>query len=234
MAIQRAILWLILLTRFVLVVAYPASGPLVTTVRQGIGRQWRSTPVATETVFLPLVLQASVPLPWTEPSPAFLIIGGEEQISGIGNYCWKDLGTGLPRCVDIFVIRTTQEPLLAHSPFTAYFRLAIQEPPDSLSLIVFRVTERDEVKSEDEWRWWRLEKEGELYLLPGRIEPDIELSLMPGLYVLNLFASWQQFGDVEYGFLVEVRSQTFLPLIRGRRMSGSEPPCVLCAHVLKL
>ena len=34
--------------------------------------------------------------------------------------------------------------------------------------------------------------------------PEADLDLEPGLYVLNLFVSWQNFGDASYGFLVQV------------------------------
>ena len=40
-----------------------------------------------------------------------------------------------------------------------------------------------------------------------------ELSLEPGLYLLNVFVQWQEFGDASYGFLVEVPPA-----------QGAEPP----------
>jgi len=33
---------------------------------------------------------------------------------------------------------------------------------------------------------------------------DINLSLDPGLYILNIFVNWEEKGDVLYGFLVQV------------------------------
>ena len=33
---------------------------------------------------------------------------------------------------------------------------------------------------------------------------EVELTLEPGLHLLNYFANWEEFGDVTYSFLVEV------------------------------
>ena len=40
--------------------------------------------------------------------------------------------------------------------------------------------------------------------LPLEPPHELALSLAPGLYALSIFAQWQDFGDVNYGFLVEV------------------------------
>ena len=45
---------------------------------------------------------------------------------------------------------------------------------------------------------------GNWYKLPSEREPDINLSLEPGLYVLNVGAKWNDIGSVTYGFLVQV------------------------------
>ncbi len=139
-----------------------------------------------------------------EPPPAILEINGKEQISGIGSYCWS--GTWKALCADMIGIPTAQEPLIACPTFTANLRLPIQEPPSELQLDVIQVTEQDEINlSARGWRWWRT-NEGGRFTLPLEREPDIELSLEPGLYVLSIYAWWKEEGSASYGFLVEVRA----------------------------
>ncbi|MDJ1423171.1 MAG: hypothetical protein M5U10_14810 [Candidatus Methanoperedens sp.] len=140
-----------------------------------------------------------------EPPPAILKIDGKEQISGIGSYCWK--GTWNALCVDMIGIPTVQEPLIASSPFTAHLRLPLQEPPSELQFNIIQVTEQDELNlSARDWRWWNIwELQGKRLTPPLERESDIELSLEPGLYVLNIEA-WLEKGSVSYGFLVEVQS----------------------------
>ncbi len=140
-----------------------------------------------------------------EPPPAILKIDGKEQISGIGSYCWRENWKAL--CVDMIGISTTQEPLIASSPFTANLRLPIQEPPSELQLDVIQVTEQDELNlSARGWRWWNTwDLQGKRFTLPLERESDIELSLEPGLYVLSIEA-WLAKGSANYGFLVEVRA----------------------------
>jgi hypothetical protein len=77
--------------------------------------------------------------------------------------------------------------------------------PDELLLEIIPVTDKDEFEEWPAgWRGWTV-KEGERYGLPPEREPSIELSLQPGLYVLNLLGRWQAWGDASYGFLVEVQ-----------------------------
>ena len=139
-----------------------------------------------------------------EPPPAILKIDGKEQISGIGSYCWE--GTWKALCADMIGIPTAQEPLTASSSFTAHLYLPLQEPPDELQFNVVQVTEKDELNfSARGWRWWRI-NEGGRFTLPLENEPDIELSLKPGLYVLSIYAWWKEEGSADYGFFVEVRT----------------------------
>jgi hypothetical protein len=53
------------------------------------------------------------------------------------------------------------------------------------------------------YRWWQPQP-GESMDLQAENLPEAELDLEPGLYVLNLFVAWQNFGDASYGFLVQV------------------------------
>jgi hypothetical protein len=160
-----------------------------------------------------------------EPPPAILEIGGQEQVSGIGSYCWtqpKGEGTGVAICADMVGLPTPEEPLLVSIPFTATFRLAPEETPDELLLEVISVTDKDEFEEwPSGWRGWPF-KEGERHSLPLEREPSIELSLEPGLYVLNLMGWWQAWGDASYGFLVEVQSP---PLV----LTVDESPIIAAA-----
>jgi hypothetical protein len=141
-----------------------------------------------------------------EPPPAILKIGGKEQISGIGSYCWS--GTWKALCADMIGIPTAQEPLIASPTFTAHLRLPLQEPPYELQLNVVRVKDEDELNfSGRGWRWWDARNvEEKNFTLPFEPEKDIELSLEPGLYVLSIGAWWKEMGSASYGFLVEVRT----------------------------
>jgi hypothetical protein len=144
-----------------------------------------------------------------EPPPASLKIAGQEQVSGIGNYCWpQQTGeqTDVIVCSDAFAVITPEQPLIVSSPAMARFRLALEENPDRLSLQVALVSPEDELQIVGEgWRAWP-GGQGERRLPPLLREPPVELDLAPGLYVLDLQAGWDEWGDVSYGFLVEVQS----------------------------
>ena len=143
-----------------------------------------------------------------EPPPAILEIDGREQVSGIGNYCWPQ-GTGQQSdvivCSDAFAVITSQEPLVVSSPTTANFRLALEEEPDRLFLRIALVTSEDELtRGNAGSRAWQ-GGQGESRELGLLRESQTELELAPGLYVLDLQAAWDEWGDVSYGFLVEVQ-----------------------------
>ena len=141
-----------------------------------------------------------------DPPPAILEINGNEQTSGIGSYCWKVENETYSICADTIGIITPAEPLLTRSPFTAHLTLLLQESPEELGFSATRVTDDDELKEAvNDVRAWRFEgNRGNWYKLPSEREPDINLSLEPGLYVLNVGAKWKDIGSVTYGFLVQV------------------------------
>jgi hypothetical protein len=149
------------------------------------------------------------------PPPVILDIAGQEQVSGIGTYCWtKPMAgeTAISLCVDTAGISTAERPLTTGSPFTATFRLSPEETPDELMLEVIPVTMGDEIEAwTDGWRGWPF-RSGQRYDLLLEHEPSVELSLDPGLYVLHLTGRWQVWGNASYGFLVEVWSESFSPL----------------------
>ena len=155
----------------------------------------------------PTPRQSEAGSPQVEPPPAMLEIAGQEQVSGIGTYCWTEPAgeeTAVGVCADMVGIPTAEEPLVTGSPFTATFRLAPEETPDELLLEVIPVMAEDEL---ERWpagsRGWSF-KPGERYSLLLEREPSLELSLEPGLYVLNLWGRWPSWGDASYGFLVQV------------------------------
>jgi len=140
------------------------------------------------------------------PPPAILKINGNEQTSGIGSSCWKVENETYSLCLDTVGIITPTEPLPARSPFTAHLRLPLRESPAEAGFSATRVTDDDELKEVgNNVRAWRFKgKAGNWNNLPKEPEPDINLSLEPGLYVMNVFVKWEGKGDVSYGFLVKV------------------------------
>jgi hypothetical protein len=141
------------------------------------------------------------------PPPAILSIDGNEQTSGIGSSCWRVENETYSVCGDSAGIITPAEPLLTRSPFTAHLRMPLLEPPEELGFSTTRVTDNDELKeAANGVRVWSL-KYGNAtnrYKRPLEREPDIYLSLKPGLYVLRVDANWKDNGSVSYGFLVKV------------------------------
>ena len=154
-----------------------------------------------------VVLVPEAENPKMAPPSAILEIAGQEQVSGIGSYCWTEPTkeeTAVSVCADMAGIPTAEEPLVVGPPFTAIFRLAPEETPDKLMLEVIPVTTEDEFeKWPAGWRGWPF-LPGQRYSLPLEREPFLELSLEPGLYVLQLAGWWQAWGDASYGFLVKV------------------------------
>lgn len=142
-----------------------------------------------------------------DPPPAILSIDGNEQTSGIGTNCWKVENETFSVCSDYAGFITPAEPLLTRSPFTAHLRMPLPEPPEELGFSVTRVTDDDELKeAANGVRVWSLKYENATnrYKRPLEREPDIYLSLKPGLYVLRVDANWKDNGSVSYGFLVKV------------------------------
>ncbi len=147
-----------------------------------------------------------------KPPTAILKLDGKEQISGIGSYCWNEadkvLGITMSStsiCADYEGIHTPVEPLLSSSPFTAHLSLPLKEPPVELQLNVIQVTDEDEIiQSFANDRAWHI-KDGNYSNLTLERELDIKLSLLPGVYVLEVYPRWKEKGSVSYGFLLKVQ-----------------------------
>jgi Tol biopolymer transport system component len=140
----------------------------------------------------------------TEPPTAILTIGDQRQPAGIGSYCWPDTTAGMALCLDKVGLPTASEPLQVSGPFVTQLSIPLSDKPDILSLTTIPVTYEEQMDLDAEgMRWWP-PKPGDSFDLPLAPPHQLELNLEPGLYVLSVFAQWQDIGDVLYGFLVEV------------------------------
>ncbi len=167
--------------------------------------RWNKICIVVEMAMLLLFLLANSAS--ADPPPAILMINGNEQTSGIGSNCWKVENETFSLCADYAGVITPAEPLLTSSPFTAFLHLPLQVPPEELEFSTFRVTDDEELKeAANGVRAWSLEygNAENRYKRPLEREPDINLSLAPGLYVLRVDANWKEIGSVSYGFLVQV------------------------------
>jgi len=102
-------------------------------------------------------------------------------------------------------IPTPKEAIVANSPLIAILRLPINEPPNTLEIRINPASEINELQAGAlNYRWWEA-WQGKYDSLSPEKEQTIDLKLEHGLYVISVFAQWQQKGDVIYGFLVEVK-----------------------------
>jgi hypothetical protein len=140
-----------------------------------------------------------------------LRVGDKEQAAGIGSYCWSDAsgggeGQGVAVCADAIGVITPRESLEVSSPFSATFDLVLEQPPAQVMLRAIPVTPQDALEMGDEsrdWEAWQPSGGQQLPLAPGRA-PALEISLTPGLYVLDLWATWPDGKSANYGFLLQV------------------------------
>ncbi len=133
------------------------------------------------------------------PPPAILQTQSIEQISAVGTYCWSG------GCADMIGIPTPKEAIVASSQFVATLRLPINASPNTLEIRVNSVSEINELQANAlNYRWWEA-WQGKYNSLSLEKEQTINLELEQGLYVISVFAQWNQRGDVIYGFLVEVK-----------------------------
>ncbi|MCZ7357019.1 MAG: hypothetical protein O8C66_13475 [Candidatus Methanoperedens sp.] len=108
-------------------------------------------------------------------------------------------------CADYAGIPTVSEPLTAKSPVTAHLSLPLKGPPQELQLKVVQVTNKDILETAaGDLQFWR-SIDGTYFILPLESEQDVNLSLEPGLYVMEVFPRWKEKGSVAYGFLLKVQ-----------------------------
>lgn len=140
------------------------------------------------------------------PPLAKLESGEEKQLAGRGSFCWQG------NCLDGAGISTSTIPLVVLSSSIIRLHLPLVENPTVLNIQTMLVSppgilEFDNVS--DTRASWSYEKAGRELLNQGalslRQDQNIKLSLESGYYVLIIFASWHDYGDVKYGFLIEVK-----------------------------
>ena len=140
-----------------------------------------------------------------KPPPATLTINDVTQTAGIGSYCWAD-NPGAQKsilCVDMAGIPTSGEPLIAvDTPFVGRFRLPVKDPPASLYLSVMPA-EQEINSNQKDVRLWE-PANGWSGGLPFKKEVEYPFQEGPGLYIFELNVRWKEYGDVSYGFLVQV------------------------------
>lgn len=143
----------------------------------------------------------------TEPPPATLTIGGHSQVSGIGSYCWNTSGDpaqGIGMCVDKMGLITPLDPLVVPGgPLTAEFLLPLEDAPSEVLLTVFPAQGEPSIFAGGQG-WMPNFDAGQSHELALAPAQSIALELEPGLYVFSVFARWDAWGDVAYGFLVQV------------------------------
>lgn len=91
---------------------------------------------------------------------------------------------------------TRKKPLVVHSPFTAV--LTIPLPPSRFSLTVIPTIPGVDAQL-------RSLKPGRTIALKPKRRQRIPLSLEPGVYVLGVFAGWEEHRRATYSFLIEVQ-----------------------------
>jgi len=143
----------------------------------------------------------------SKPPAATLEINGQTQTSGIGSYCWHTAGSSASSvCADVAGIPSAREPLIAKgSPYTATFHLPFKAPPSSLLLSV-KPAAAEAIDGLDGLRLWDSPYAGWSSGLPLKQDVTNEFQDSPGLYVIELDASWKEYGKVSYGFLVQVEN----------------------------
>lgn len=137
-------------------------------------------------------------------------VGDQTQVAGVGSYCWKG------GCADGPGIPTSSIPLVIPSSELAHLYLPLDQPPDGLSLSAMLVSQPGVLRGDTSYDYigeatasWSFEKPGreplDLGTFPLLREQDIKFSPEPGYYALTILAVWHDYGDVRYGFLVEVQ-----------------------------
>lgn len=141
------------------------------------------------------------------PPLARLEAGGTIQIADLGSYCWNN------GCLDGPGISTSSIPLPIQSDSTVRLYLPLEESPERLELYAMFISPPGTLQYDHDVRGdraeWSFEKEGhpliKITAPPLSREQNITFDLAHGYYVLAVFAAWQDYGDVKYGFLIEVK-----------------------------
>lgn len=169
---------------------------------------------------------AGPPLEPIKPPVATLTIDEYTQTAGIGSYCWSD-NRGIQKlglCVDFMGIPTAHEPLIAsNTPYTAYFHLPLNISPDSVYVSVMPAVSEIINSTQNEFREWG-SSPGWSGALPLKSDIEYEFQEGPGLYIFQLNVQWKEYGDVSYGFLVQVGQGNENPPSVSTQLPASSSP----------
>ena len=169
---------------------------------------------------------ASPPLEPIQPPVATLTIDDHTQTAGIGSYCWSD-NQGIQKlglCVDLIGIPTALEPLItSNTPYTAHFHLPLNISPDSVYVSVMPAVSEIINPAQNEFREWG-SSPGWSGALPLKSDIEYEFQEGPGLYILQLNVQWKKYGDVSYGFLVQVGQGNENPPAVSMQLPASSAP----------
>lgn len=164
-----------------------------------------------ENRFLPDAAVSAADLRELAPPAPLMTIGEQIQVGGVGTFCWSDFDRGVSICADMIGIPTPIDPLVldgyANRPFHVQFQLGDLDRISDLVLSYAPVKPKHALPevTNSPYQWWSVPVFFPSLILPPAQKVDVELSLTPGLYVLNLFAAWKGRGGGSFGFLVEVR-----------------------------
>lgn len=150
----------------------------------------------------PQPLPSETPASWRNGAPpARLVVPGVgEQVAGVAEHCWLPMGL----CIEHGGVPTQADPLPLPRSFVARLLHAPAQQPVVHRLSILRATDLAEVGDWDGLRWWDFAFVERDYDLLLQREQDIQVSREPGLYVLQVYVVWENLGDVNYGFLVEL------------------------------
>jgi hypothetical protein len=146
-----------------------------------------------------------------ETAPAaILILGEEKQTAGVGTSTWTVEKKGKQvktQHSDAFGLVTPAKPLSVTSPFTATLLLPIPVAPSRLEYgIKPASSDLQYGDASQEFINWQVPIENPGISLPLVMQQDIAFSLVPGGYLLEVYAEWPDLGGVDYGFLLEVQN----------------------------
>jgi hypothetical protein len=143
------------------------------------------------------------------PPAAILIVGEQEQVAGVGTSTWTLEKKGQEQTIvhgDAFALITPAEALAVPTSFTAILRLPIPATPSTLWYALKPVTDDISRSSGQGATSWQVAFEQPGTSLDLKSEQEISLSLEPGQYLLEVYASWPEPGSADYGFFLEVQA----------------------------
>jgi len=142
------------------------------------------------------------------PPAAILIVGEQEQVAAVGTSTWTLEKKGQEQTSvhgDAFALLTPSEPLPVPASFTAVLRLPITASPSTLWYALKPITDTIIRMSGQETTSWQVAFGQPGTSLDLKPEQEISLSLQPGQYLLEVYASWADLGTADYGFFLEVQ-----------------------------